>query len=125
VTVKAADGTRDVDAGRGLVVTKAGVIRDASAHDLDRALGWTEDRLVIANRPLRDALRDMSRWYGYDIKVRDSTLLNRSVSVTASLKSPRDAVAALERSSGLKFDYEDDGRTMVLRDAAAKPATTR
>jgi hypothetical protein len=40
--------------------------------------------------------------------------------VTASLKSPRDAVAALERSSGLKFDYEDGGRTMVLRDAAKK-----
>jgi ferric-dicitrate binding protein FerR (iron transport regulator) len=125
VTVKATDGTRDVAAGRGLVVTKAGVIRDATAADLARALSWTEDRLVIADRPLRDALREMSRWYGYDIKVRDSTLLNRSVSVTAGLQSPRDAIAALERSSKLKFDYEDDGRTMVLHDAAAKPAKTK
>jgi transmembrane sensor len=125
VTVKATGGTRDVAAAKGLVVTKAGVIRDATQHDLDRALGWTEDRLVIVDRPLRDALREMARWYGYDIKVRDSTLLNRSVSVTARLQSPRDAIAALERSSKLKFDYEDEGRTMVLRDPAAKPAKTK
>ncbi|MDQ3950938.1 MAG: FecR domain-containing protein [Gemmatimonadota bacterium] len=125
VTVKAADGTRVIAAGQGLVVTTAGVIRDATAADLGRALSWTEDRLVIADRPLRDALREMSRWYGYDIKVRDSTLLNRPVNVTAGLQSPRDAVAALERSGGLKFDYEDEGRTMVLRDAAAKPAKTK
>jgi ferric-dicitrate binding protein FerR (iron transport regulator) len=125
VTVKADGGTRDVAAGRGLVVTTAGVIRDATAADLDRALSWTEDRLVIADRPLRDALREMSRWYGYDIKVRDSTLLNRSVTVAAGLQSPRDAVAALERSGGLKFDYEDEGRTMVLRDSGARPAKAR
>jgi ferric-dicitrate binding protein FerR (iron transport regulator) len=125
VSVKAADGSRDVAAGRGLVVTKAGAIRDATAADLARTLSWTEDRLIIADRPLRDALREMSRWYGYDIKVRDSTLLNRPVSVTAGLQSPRDAVAALERSGKLKFDYEDDGRTMVLRDGAAKPPTRR
>ena len=125
VTVKADDGTRDVAASQGVVVTKAGVIRDATQRDLDRALGWTEDRLVIAERPLRDALRDMSRWYALEIKVRDSTLLNRSVSLKAGLQSPRDAIAALERSSGLKFDYEDEGRTMVLRDPAAKPAKTK
>lgn len=125
VTVKAAGGTRDVSAARGVVVSKAGVIRDASKHELDRGLGWTEDRLVIADRPLRDALREMSRWYGLEIKVRDSTLLKRSVSVAAGLQSPRDAIAALERSSGLKFDYEDEGRTMVLRDASAKPAKTK
>jgi ferric-dicitrate binding protein FerR (iron transport regulator) len=125
VTVKATGGTRDVAAGRGLVVTKAGVIRDASASDLDRGLGWMDDRLVITDRPLRSALREMSRWYGYDIRVRDSTLLNRSVSLTAGLRTPRDAIAALERSSKLKFDYEDEGRTMVLRDPGAKPAAKK
>jgi ferric-dicitrate binding protein FerR (iron transport regulator) len=125
VSVKAAGGTQDVAAGRGLVVTKAGVLRDATAPELDRALGWMEDRLVIADRPLRDALREMSRWYGYDIKVRDTMLLNRPVTVKAGLQSPRDAVAALERSGGLKFDYEDQGRTMVLRDARAPAATPR
>jgi ferric-dicitrate binding protein FerR (iron transport regulator) len=121
VTVKAEGGTRDVAAGQGLVVTKAGGIRDAAGPDIDRALGWTENRFAMAERPLRDVLRAMSRWYGLDIKVRDSTLLNRTVTVAADLQSPRDAITAVERSGRLTFDYEPDGRTRVVRDAAAQP----
>jgi ferric-dicitrate binding protein FerR (iron transport regulator) len=117
VRVKASGETRDVAAGHALVVAKNGAMREPSAGELEAALGWTNGNLVIAERPLRDALTEMARWYAYDIKVRDSTLLNRPVSVKAGLQSPRDAIAALERSGRLKFDYEA-GNVMVLRDAA-------
>ena len=123
VTLKAPTGTRDIAAGRGVVVTRAGNLRDATPADIERGFAWAEDRFVITNMPLRDALREMQRWYGYDIKVRDSTLLNRPVNVKAGLQSPRDAIANIEQSGRLKFGYENDGRTMVLQDAgAAGPA---
>jgi ferric-dicitrate binding protein FerR (iron transport regulator) len=122
VRVKA-DETRDVEARRGVVVTKTGAIRDASAAELEEALGWTEDRFVVANRPLRQALKAITRWYATELVVRDSTLLNRPVTVTASLQSSRDAIAALEKTGRLAFGYE--GKTMVLRDAGGAPAQKR
>jgi transmembrane sensor len=118
VTVKA-DDTRDIQAPRGVVVTKGGAIRDASASELEEALGWTDDRLVIANRPLREALKRMTRWYALEFAVRDSALLNRPVTVRASPQSWRDAITALERSGKLAVDA--DGRKMTVRDAGAAP----
>jgi transmembrane sensor len=118
VHVKSADAERDVTAPNGVVVTEKGEIRDATPAELDEALGWTDDQFAVANRPLRDALRRINRWYAIDIVVRDSALLTRPVSVKASLKASGDAIAALEKSGRLKFGYED--KTMVLTDAAAK-----
>jgi ferric-dicitrate binding protein FerR (iron transport regulator) len=119
VQVKAED-TRDVEAPRGVVILKNGTIRDASAAELEEALGWTENRFALTDRPLRHALKQMSRWYAMDIVVRDSALLSRPVTVKASLQSSQDAVAGLEKSGKLNFGYE--GKTMVLRDAGAPAA---
>jgi ferric-dicitrate binding protein FerR (iron transport regulator) len=115
VTVKA-DDTRDVQARRGVVVTKDGAIRDASPGELDEALGWSENRFVVANRPLRHALKAINRWYATELVVRDSALLTRPVTVNASLQSSGDAIAALEKSGRLTVAQE--GKTRVLRDAA-------
>ena len=117
VRVKAGGDTRDVAAPRGVVVTKGGEMRDATAAELEEGLGWTEARFVVANRPLRQAIKGMARWYATELVVRDSALLTRPVTVKASLESSRDAIAALEKSGRLAFGYE--GKTMVLRDAGA------
>jgi transmembrane sensor len=122
VRVKA-DETRNVDAPRGVVITKGGAVRDASASELEEALGWTENRLVITNRPLREALKQMARWYSLEFTVRDSALLTRPVTVSASLQSSRDAIAALEKSGKLAVDNE--GKTMVMRDAGAAATKAR
>ena len=120
VRVKANDDTRDVAAGRALVVTKNGEMREPTAAELESAMSWIDGNLVITNRPLREALADMGRWYAYDIKVRDSTLLARPVTVKASLQSPRDAIAQIEQTGHLKFGYDD--QVMVFRDAGAAAA---
>jgi ferric-dicitrate binding protein FerR (iron transport regulator) len=119
VTVKTEDATRDVTAPNGVIVTKNGEIRDATPAELDEALGWTEDRFAVAERPLRDALKRINRWYAMELVVRDSALLARPVTVKSSLQSSRDAIAGLEKTGRLKFGYE--GKTMVLTDAG--PAT--
>jgi len=47
----------------------------------------------------------------------DLPLLDRPVSIQASLDSPKEAITAVEKSANVKFGYE--GKTMVFRDAAA------
>jgi ferric-dicitrate binding protein FerR (iron transport regulator) len=124
VRVKARDGTRNVSAPKGVVVSKDGNIRDAAAGELEEGLAWGENQFVLADKPLRHALKAINRWYAMTIQVRDSALLNRPVSVKASLQSSKDAIAGLEKTGKLAFGYE--GQTMVLTDAgAAKPSPKR
>jgi transmembrane sensor len=119
VHVKSGDAERDVTAPNGVIVADNGEIRDATPAEVEEALGWTDDQFAVANRPLRDALRRINRWYAIDIVVRDSALLTRPVSVKASLKASGDAIAAIEKSGKLKFGYDND-KKMVLTDAAAR-----
>jgi ferric-dicitrate binding protein FerR (iron transport regulator) len=117
VHVKAGDAERDVTAPNGVVVTTDGEIRDATAPEIEEGLSWTQDQFTVANRPLREALRRINRWYAIDLVVRDSALLTRPVSVKAGLQASGDAIKELEKTGRLKFGYDD--KTMVLTDAGA------
>jgi ferric-dicitrate binding protein FerR (iron transport regulator) len=109
------DSARVVGAGHGVLVPKNGAMREPTAAELEEATSWNEHTLTIANRPLRDALPQLRRWYGTDIKVTDLPLLERPVTVQASLDSPKEAITAIEESANVKFGWED--KTMVFRDA--------
>lgn len=119
VQVKVGDSTRSVGRGAAIAVPKGGTIRDATADETAELTTWTEGKLTIANRKVRDVLPELKRWYGLDLKVPDVPLLDRPVTMTASLDSPMEAIKGVEQSAQLKFGYE--GETMVFRDAAPKP----
>jgi ferric-dicitrate binding protein FerR (iron transport regulator) len=108
------DSARVVGAGHALLVTKAGVMREPTGPELEEATSWNEHTLTIANRQLRDALPQLRRWYGIDIKVTDLPLLDRPVTIQAALDSPNEAIGAVEQSANVKFGWED--KTMVFRD---------
>lgn len=118
VTVKSlSTGTsQTVEAGQSVAVTRDGAMSAPSAAALDEAFGWTDGRFVVDNRPLGEVLPLLVRWYGMDIKPTDPSLLTRPVTMRAPLASSREAIAALESSAKVKFDYQD--KAMVLRDAA-------
>jgi ferric-dicitrate binding protein FerR (iron transport regulator) len=109
------DSARVVGAGHAILVAKNGMMRDPSVPELEEATSWNEHTLTIANRPLRDALPQLRRWYGVDIKVPDIPLLDRPVTIQAPLDSPNEAIKAIEQSANVKFGWE--GKTMVFRDA--------
>lgn len=114
------DSARVVGAGHAVVVTKGGRIREPSATELEEATSWNEHTLTIADRPLGEALPQLRQWYGLDIKVPDLALLDRRVTLQASLDSPTEAIKGIEQSANVKFGYADDGKTMTFTDA--KPA---
>lgn len=119
VTVQGQQAPRTLTAGEAVMVDAAGAIREPTQQEIDEALAWSDGRLVMNQKPMRDALQHLQRWYALGLVVRDSSILDRPVSMNVSLDSSRNAIAALEQSANVKFGYE--GRIRVLRDAAPKP----
>ena len=72
----------------------------------------------MEDRPLRLALAKMKRWYGYEIRVPNDSLLNRKVTMRASLDSGMQAIHLVEKSTGLEFGYA--GQNMVFREKGTK-----
>lgn len=107
---------RPLEAGAALVVQAGRAPRIASPDERDAAEDWETGRLSITNRQLREVLPQLKRWYGLEVRVLDSALLNRTVTLRASLDSSRQAIRGVEQSAGVRFDYE--GQAMVFRDAA-------
>ncbi|HEY7877230.1 MAG TPA: FecR family protein, partial [Gemmatimonadaceae bacterium] len=118
--------THPITAGKALFVSKSGAIREPSAVELAEATSWTNHRVTLANRQLRDALQMFKRWYGMDIKVPELPLLDRPVSVDANLDSSRSAISQVEETAHVKFGWE--GQNMLFSDnskPAAKAAPVR
>jgi len=124
--VKVGDSTRAVKAAQALYV-KNNTMREPTAAELEEATSWNDKTLTIVNRQLRDVLPQIKRWYGLDIKVLDRPLLDRPVTMQASLDSPREAIHAVETAANVKFGYEGEAKLMVFRDAgqAAKAKTKK
>lgn len=118
VTVQAEDDPRTLTAGQAVFVDASGAMRDPTPQELDEALAWADGRLIMTQKPMPEALTHLQRWYALGLVVRDSSIMDRSVSMNVSLDSSRNAISALEQSANVKFGYE--GRVRVLRDGVKK-----
>lgn len=118
VSVRAEGETRTLAPGTGVSVASNGTMTPLVSPALEEAVGWSDGRLVFVNRPLRQVLPELKRWYLLDLYIQDSTLPARQVdSMSAGLESSREAIAALERAANVKLTFQ--GKTMVLQDARA------
>ncbi len=113
VTVTVRHGTVDVarpggpavrlHAGEEVVVTASGVGAEHPA-DLSAALGWVDGRLVFEDRPLREVLDELDRYYPGLIMVPDS-LADRRITGNYRLDDPvrtATALAGLVRAETLR-----------------------
>jgi ferric-dicitrate binding protein FerR (iron transport regulator) len=113
VRVTAGDGTRSLAAGEALDVRPDGTMRPLAAAAAREAFAWQEGRLAVTNRPLREALVEVERWFGLTLHVRDRALLDRPVTLDVPFGATRALLGALEQGSGLAFAWE--GEQMTLR----------
>jgi ferric-dicitrate binding protein FerR (iron transport regulator) len=118
VTVHAEGDPRTLTAGQAVFVDARGTMRDPTQQELDETLAWADGRLVMTQKPMPEALQHLQRWYALGLVVRDSSIMDRAVTMNVSLDSSSKAIAALEQSANVKFGYE--GRVRVLRDGAKK-----
>jgi ferric-dicitrate binding protein FerR (iron transport regulator) len=56
---------------------------------------WTEGRVRFHERPVRDVLATVGRWYGLEFRLSDSTLAGQHITATFSARSTADAIAKL------------------------------
>jgi len=108
VDVKHGEAIRNVPQGMSLKVTDEGAMSVPSAEELQEVTTWVDGNVTISGRQLRYVLPQVKRWFGLDIKVQDTTLLNRTVFLTAPVNSPRLAVQSVERSGGMRFTQIGD-----------------
>lgn len=119
VDVRHGDISHPLAAGAALVMRDDGTTHPANDAERAEASGWTTGTLAVENRPLKDALAMMKRWYGYEIRVPKTALLDRKVTMRASLDSGMQAIRLVEESSGLEFGYA--GQNMVFRERGSAP----
>jgi ferric-dicitrate binding protein FerR (iron transport regulator) len=112
----------EVQAGQAMVFAQGAAPAAAPRERADEWLGWTGDSLLIAQRPLREVIPQLARWYGLDLWVADSSLLDRPVSMRAGLGSSREAITALEQAANVRVQNID--RRLYVNDAGA-PAPAR
>jgi ferric-dicitrate binding protein FerR (iron transport regulator) len=123
VDVRFAEAVRNVPQGMSLLVAKDGSMRVPSAEELQEATTWVDGQVTMAGRTLRYVLPQLKRWYGLDIKVPNTALLDRPVFVSAATNSQREAITSVEKSAGVKFTYI--GENMVFEDTVPSKAAPR
>lgn len=116
--------TTTVNANETVLVDVAGVVRAASTDEAEEAASWANGKLTMINRPLREILPQLLRWYKVDVSVRDLRLLDKPATLRTNLDSGSVAVAEVAKSAGLTV-VMDGGRTVLVAPAAAKPAARR
>jgi transmembrane sensor len=113
-TVRTAAGSQTVAEGRAVSIAADGRITPLDGDAREAAVGWTEGRFAAVDRPLRDLLPALRRWYDLNVATAAPALLDRRVTMRAPLGSSRAALAALDTSAGLSYEWQ--GRQLVLRD---------
>jgi len=120
VEIRRGESRQAITAGNAVMLGAGVAARSASVSERAEADGWRQGVLTIAARPLREVLPELRRWYGLDVMVQDTSLLARPVTLRASLDSSRQAIRAIEGSTGLEFGYA--GQNMIFRE---RPGGTR
>ncbi len=81
-------------------------------ENLDARLGWIHGRLEFQDTPLREAARELGRWYDLDIRFADPGLANRRLTASFQGESAARVIEVLALS--LDVRYSRDGSTVVL-----------
>jgi len=127
ITVKAGQATKEIKEGATALVLKNGTFMELSPDRAQLAFDWVSGNFVAEHQPLRKVLAEMKRWYGIEITPKDTSFLDRPVSMTASLDSSKTAIAALEEGGAVKITLTAEGHATLVDNAAnvakAKKAT--
>jgi ferric-dicitrate binding protein FerR (iron transport regulator) len=79
---------------------------------------WARGELQFDNTPLPEVLTTLSRWYGYDFRIADSSLVHRTVTVKFPERSLAQALGTLKVLLNLELQY--DRRTVIVRSASQR-----
>jgi transmembrane sensor len=96
-----------VRAGEGVVATGRGILPD-TRFDVERAIAWTERRLVFDGAPLSEVVHEFNRYNRKPLIVEDSALANRAITTVVDAHDVSALVGFLELEPDVEIEYGDD-----------------
>jgi transmembrane sensor len=81
--------------------------------DLKPTLGWTKGMLVFDRVPLRQVIREVSRWYDVDIELGAGADPDRRLVLTLDNESASDALSLIALSLGLRIESHGHRSTLT------------
>ncbi len=106
------------------VVLTAGVVAMANdsgitisdSVDLAPYSNWVNGQLAFKNTPLADALSTLSRWYGVQFRLEDSSLAAAHITGELSYGSLDDMVQVIKNMLAVPLSYQrqDDGSLLII-----------
>lgn len=103
----------DVIVNSGYVgVVDDSTVKVTAVNDLASETDWMRDRLVFRNAPVTEVLATLSRWYGYEFTLTDSSLAQRTMTIALSTRSSAEAFVVLEKV--LRVSLAVNGNTVTL-----------
>lgn len=115
------DESTQTGRGNGVVVTRnqkgvlsgAGTPSISDVTDMDWYLGWTEGRLVFNDRPLKDVVPKLERWYAVRIVIGDPSTGEKRITGEIDHSQPmREVMESIALS--LELDLELGDRTVTF-----------
>lgn len=100
-----------------LTAGQQGEVTDSSAMSVvvptaQADAGWRSGRLVFHDAPIPDVLATLTRWYGYEFRLADSTMAQRKLTVTLSTHSSAAALSTLKLLLDVEFTF--DGNIVTI-----------
>jgi ferric-dicitrate binding protein FerR (iron transport regulator) len=80
--------------------------------NLSRYTDWTQGRLVFDGTPVPALLAALGRWYGYDFRLVDSTLVHERVTAEFQAGAPTETMEGLKRVLNVTMTF--DGTVITL-----------
>ena len=87
---------------------------------VDSLIAWTHGRLVYEDAPLRLVLQDLTRWYGVEVQLADTSTARLLFTGALTDVPPNEAVDQVAATLGLDVRREGD-RTLLVPNARKTP----
>jgi len=124
--------TTSASTGPGVLLTarEAADITDSTTQisktdDVSPGVEWTPGYVMFHDTPVSVVLRTVSQWYGYQFRYAEKTLGAQSVTMTISVQSSAEALAAIEQVLAVNLAVVGDTVTLVPRPPRGKGNTPR
>lgn len=94
--------------GEGAVFTRDGAIRRDEGFDVQRAVAWTERRLVFDKAQLADVAREFNRYNRMQLQIEDVGLADREITMVFNAHDVSALVGFLQLQPDVEVDYGTD-----------------
>jgi transmembrane sensor len=108
VSSRSPDQPLIVRAGEGAVATAQGVSLTDDQFDVQKAIAWTQRRLIFDSAPLAEVVAEFNRYNRTPLIVEDVALANRAITTVFNANDVSALVAFLELEPDVDVQYGDD-----------------